>query len=325
LSDREKFSLKELCREIGVEFNGKDLKISGINTLKEAKDSEISFFHDKRYTSEISKTEAGAVLIADKFANLLPKGTVALITDEPYVKLALLSKLFCYKISTKGSHPKMGQNCDIDKRVRFGKDVSLGDNVTIMAGAYIGDYTTIGSDTIIYPNATIYHHTKIGDGCIIHAGVVIGADGFGFAPNREGEYIKIYQNGNVIIGNRVEIGANSTIDRAVFGSTIIEDGVKIDNLVQIGHNSIIGRNSVLSGQTGIAGSTILGRNVTMGGQSGTAGHLKIGDFAVIAGKGGVTKSLNGRKIYAGFPAIEHKLWLKLQAKLSMFIKQRDFN
>jgi UDP-3-O-[3-hydroxymyristoyl] glucosamine N-acyltransferase len=324
LSDKREFSLRELCREIGVEFSGDDLKISGVNTLKEANTNEVSFFHDKRYTSDIPKTKAGAVLIEEKFAKLLPKGVIPLITDEPYLKLALLSKFFRYKLETKTAHPKMGQNCDIDKRVRFGKGVTLGDNVVVMAGAYIGDYSTIGSNSIIYPNVTIYHHTIIGDDCILHAGCVIGADGFGFAPTKEGEYIKIYQNGNVIVGNRVEIGANSTIDRAVFGSTIIEDGVKIDNLVQIGHNSIIGKNSVLSGQTGIAGSTILGKNVTMGGQSGTAGHLKIGDFAVIAGKGGVTKSLKGKKIYAGFPAVEHKLWLRLQAKLSMLIKKRDF-
>ncbi len=320
MRDKREFSLRELCREIGVEFRGDDLKISGINTLKEAKDNEISFFHDKRYKSDISKTRARAVLIEDRFKNLLPEGTIALITDEPYLKLALLSKLFRYRVETKTAHPKMGQNCDIDKRVRFGKGVTLGDNVTIMAGAYIGDYSTIGSNSIIYPNVTIYHHTKIGSDCILHAGAVIGADGFGFAPTKDGEYIKIYQNGDVVVGDRVEIGANSTIDRAVFGSTTIEDGVKIDNLVQIGHNSIVGKNSVLSGQTGIAGSTTIGRNVTMGGQSGTAGHLEIGDFAVIAGKGGVTKSLKGGRVYAGFPAIDHKLWLKLQAKLSLLIK-----
>lgn len=320
MRDKREFSLRELCREIGVEFRGDDLKISGINTLKEAKDNEISFFHDKRYKSDISKTRARAVLIEDRFKNLLPEGTIALVTDEPYLKLALLSKLFRYRVETKTAHPKMGQNCDIDKRVRFGKGVTLGDNVTVMAGAYIGDYSTIGSNSIIYPNVTIYHHTKIGSDCILHAGAVIGADGFGFAPTKDGEYIKIYQNGDVVVGDRVEIGANSTIDRAVFGSTTIEDGVKIDNLVQIGHNSIVGENSVLSGQTGIAGSTTIGRNVTMGGQSGTAGHLEIGDFAVIAGKGGVTKSLKGGRVYAGFPAIDHKLWLKLQAKLSLLIK-----
>jgi len=183
LRDKREFSLRELCREIGVEFRGDDLKISGINTLKEAKDNEISFFHDKRYKSDISKTRARAVLIEDRFKDLLPEGTIALVTDEPYLKLALLSKLFRYRVETKTAHPKMGQNCDIDKRVRFGKGVTLGDNVTVMAGAYIGDYSTIGSNSIIYPNVTIYHHTKIGSDCILHAGAVIGADGFGFAPN----------------------------------------------------------------------------------------------------------------------------------------------
>jgi UDP-3-O-[3-hydroxymyristoyl] glucosamine N-acyltransferase len=219
----------------------------------------------------------------------------------------------------------MGKNCDIDKRVRFGKNVKLGDNVTIMAGAYIGDSVTIGSNTLIYPNVTLYHHTTIGSDCILHAGVVIGSDGYGFAHTKMGEHVKIYQNGNAIIEDEVEIGANSTIDRAVFGSTYIRKGTKIDNLVQVGHNCDIGEYSLMAGQAGLAGSTTTGRNVIFGGQSGTAGHLHIEAFTTIAGKSGVTKSLKGGRTYAGFPAIEHKNWLKLQAKISGLIKRKKLD
>jgi len=316
------YRLSDICKEIDIPFSGEDIQIEGLHTLSEASSSQISFFNDKRYKHELSNTKAGAVLIEEQYASLLPTTTVALITDEPYLKLALASKLFAHKIETKGGHPHMGKGCDIDKRVRFGKDVRLGDNVTIMAGAYIGDSVTIGSNTLIYPSVTLYHHTQIGSNCIIHAGAVIGSDGYGFAHTKMGEHIKIYQNGNTIIEDSVEIGANTTIDRAVFGSTYIRKGTKLDNLVQIGHNCDIGEHTLMAGQSGIAGSTKTGRNVIIGGQSAIAGHLTIGDFVTIAGKSGVTKSLKSGKIYAGFPAIEHKLWLRLQATISSLVKRK---
>jgi len=316
------YRLSDICKEIDIPFNGEDTDINGLHTLSEASSSQISFFNDRRYKHELPNTKAGAVLIEEQYASLLPTTTIALITDEPYLKLALASKLFAHKIETKGGHPHMGNGCDIDKRVRFGKDVSLGDNVTIMAGAYIGDNVTIGSNTLIYPTVTLYHHTQIGSNCILHAGVVIGSDGYGFAHTKMGEHIKIYQNGNAVIEDEVEIGANTTIDRAVFGSTYIRKGTKLDNLVQIGHNCDIGEHTLMAGQSGIAGSTKTGRNVIIGGQSATAGHLIIGDFVTIAGKSGVTKSLKSGKIYAGFPAIEHKLWLRLQATISSLVKRK---
>ena len=318
----KRYKLREIIREVDIDYSGDDIEIYGLQTLDSATPNHISFFNDKRYMDKLRDTKAGAVLIEEKYLNLLPKTTIALITDEPYLKLALISKLFAYKIATKGSHPEMGEGCDIDKRVRFGKNVKLGNGVIVMAGAYIGDEVEIGSNTIIYPNVTIYHHSKIGDNCILHAGSVIGSDGYGFAHTKDGKHIKIYQNGNVIIEDDVEIGANTTIDRAVFGSTYIRRGTKIDNLVQIGHNCDIGEHTLMAGQVGIAGSTSLGQNVIMGGQSGTVGHIHIGDFTTVAGKSGVTKSLKGGKTYAGFPAIEHKLWLKLQAKISSLIKKR---
>jgi UDP-3-O-[3-hydroxymyristoyl] glucosamine N-acyltransferase len=312
--------LSQICQAIGIEFNAQDLEISGLHTLIDADDTQISFFNDKKYENQLPITKAAAVLISQEYANLLPPSTVALITDEPYLKLALASKFFAHKISTKQDEPISGVGCDIDPQVRFGVGVRLGDDVTIMAGVYIGDNVTIGSGTLIYPNVTIYHHSKVGQNCIIHSGTVIGSDGYGFAHTKQGEHIKIYQNGNAIIEDNVEIGANCVIDRAVFGSTYIRQGSKLDNLIQIAHNCDVGEYSLMASQVGLAGSTTTGRNIVMGGQSGTAGHLHIGDFVTIAGKGGVTKSLPSGKTYAGFPAIDHKLWLKLQAKISMLVK-----
>jgi len=309
-----------IAKNIGIDYIGEDKNISGINTLLDAKEDEISFYNSSKYIDSLSETKASAVLIEEKYAHLLPSSTIALITDEPYLKLALASKLFAYKIVTKGGHPHLGDNCDIDKRIRFGKNVTIGENVTILAGCYIGDNVIIGSNTLLHSNVSVYYNSTIGKDCIIHSGTVIGSDGYGFAHTKDGEHIKIYQNGIAEIGDRVEIGANCTIDRAVFGKTIIRSGTKLDNLIQIGHNSDIGENNIMASQVGISGSTTLGRNVIMAGQSGTAGHISIGDFTTITARGGVTKSLDGNKIYGGFPAIEHKKWLKLQAKISSLLK-----
>lgn len=316
--------LSEICQEINLEFSDDhiDIEIDGLHTLSESTSSQISFFNNEKYMNQLTTTKAGAVFIDEKYVDLLPKSTIALVTNEAYLKLALTSKFFAHKIETKGGHPNMGEGCDIDKRVSFGKDVTLGDNVTVMAGAYIGDSSTIGSNTLIYPNVTIYHHTDIGDNCIVHAGAVIGSDGYGFAHTKQGEHIKIYQNGNCVIEDDVEIGANTTIDRAVFGTTYIRKGTKLDNLIQIGHNCDLGQHSLMAGQAGLSGSTTTGRNVIIGGQSGTAGHLHIGDFTTITGKSGVTKSLEGGKIYAGFPAIDRISWLKIQAKIAGLIKKK---
>ena len=315
------YKLSQIAENIQINFNGKDIEIDGIHTLSEASPTQISFFNTDKYKNELSNTKAGAVLIEEKYASLLPSTTIALITDEAYLKLAYISKLFAHKLETKGGHPAMGDGCDIDKRVRFGKNVTLGDNVTVLAGCYVGDNVTVGSDTLLHPNVTLYHGTKIGDRCIIHSGTVVGSDGYGFAHTKTGEHIKIYQNGNAILEDDVEVGSNCSIDRAVFGTTYIRRGTKLDNLIQIAHNCDIGEHTLCAAQTGIAGSTTLGRNVIMGGQSGSSGHLKIGDFAIIGGKCGVTKSLKGGKTYAGMPAMEIRLWLKIQAKIARLIKR----
>ncbi|MBU1669147.1 UDP-3-O-(3-hydroxymyristoyl)glucosamine N-acyltransferase [bacterium] len=315
--------LSQLCQKINLPFSGEDREIIGLHTLSEATSSQISFLNDKKYIDQLSSTQAGAVLVAKQYADLLPKTTIALVTDEAYLKLALASKFFAHQIKTETAHPSMGEGCDIDKRVRFGTGVTLGDNVTIMAGAYIGDNVSVGSNTLIYPNVTLYHHSVIGKKCIIHAGTVIGSDGYGFAHTKRGEHVKIYQNGNAVIEDDVEIGANCVVDRAVFGTTYIRKGSKLDNLIQIAHNCDVGAYALMASQVGLAGSTTTGRNIVMGGQSASAGHLHIGDFTTIAGKGGVTKSLEGGKTYAGFPAIEHRIWLRLQAKIASLVKVKN--
>ena len=314
------YQLSTITKSIGIDFQGEDITIDGIHTLSEATTTQLSFFNDSKYASQLSTTKAAAVLIDEKHASLLPEGTIALITDEAYLKLALASKFFAHKLESRGEMPKMGEGCDIDESVRFGKNVTLGDNVIILAGCYLGDNVVVGSGTLLHPNVTLYHHSKIGEACIIHSGTVIGCDGYGFAHTKLGEHVKIYQNGNVVVEDNVEIGANCAIDRAVFGTTYIRKGTKFDNLIQIAHNCDVGEHSLCAAQVGLAGSTTLGRNVVMGGQSATAGHLKVGDFTTIAGKGGVTKSLEGGKTYAGFPAIEHKMWLRMQAKIAGLLK-----
>ena len=316
------YKLSQITKDIGLDLQSNDIDIDGIHTLSEATPTQLSFFNSEKYLDQLPQTKAAAVLIEEKYAELLPSATVALITDEPYLKLALASKFFAHKLETKGGHPAMGEGCDIDKRVRFGKNVTLGDNVIILAGCYVGDNVTVGSGTLLHPNVTLYHHTEIGVECIIHSGTVIGCDGYGFAHTKMGEHVKIYQNGNAVVEDDVEIGANCTIDRAVFGTTYIRKGTKLDNLIQIAHNCDVGEHTLCAAQVGLAGSTTLGRNVVMGGQSGTAGHLKVGAFATIAGKGGVTKSLEGGKTYAGFPAIDHKMWLRMQAKMAGLLKRK---
>lgn len=322
--ERVELNLLDILKElhINVDNQHKNKFISGLNTLNDANESEISFLDNKKYLKDLKNTNAAAVLIKEEFSSLVPEGTVAIITDEPYLKLAYASKIFSPKlVEIDGVKPLVGDNCTIMENTYLGRNTVIGKNTTIMHGAYVGDNVHIGSNTVIYPNVIIYRDCLIGDNCIIHAGTTIGSDGFGFAHTKDGKHIKIYQNGNVVIEDDVEIGSNSVIDRAVFGTTLIKKGVKLDNLVQIAHNCVIGEYSIIVAQVGISGSTILGRNVVMGGQSGTAGHLEIAAFTTIAARGGVTKSLTqSGKTWAGFPLFEHRTWLKLQGKIAKLLK-----
>ena len=314
-------TLSDITKELDIDVNS-DISISGLNTLKDATSSEISFLENKKYLSQLKDTKAGAVFITSDFSSEVPDSTVALICDVPYEALAKASKLFApLVIETDGKSPLIGKDCTVMKNVHIGFNTNIGDNCTLMSGAFIGDNVTIGDNCTIYPNVTIYRDCIVGNDVMIHAGTVIGSDGFGFATTKTGQHIKIYQNGNVTIGNNVEIGSNCTIDRAAFASTVIEDLVRIDNLVHIAHNCKIGYGSILVTQTGISGSSILGEYVVMAGQSATTGHLEIAPYTTISGRGVVSKSITEpKKQWAGFPLMEHRTWLKLQGRIAKLLK-----
>jgi len=313
-------TLSILVRKLEICQNKKEFEIKGINTLVDATEDEISFFDNEKYLSSLKNTKAGAVFIKEEFVSYLPKDSSAIICENPYLSMANASKYFAKDLIRITEKRNIAKSAIIQDGVSIGNGVKIGEDVIILAGSFIGEDATIGKGSIIHPNVTIYNDTIIGENCIIHAGAVIGSDGFGYAHTNEGVCVKIHHNGKVILEDSVEIGANSTVDRAVFGKTLIKEGTKIDNLVQIGHNVEIGEHCIIVSQAGISGSTKLGRNVMMGGQSAAIGHIEIGDKAIIAARGGVTKSVKGGEIYSGYPLLKHKDWLRLQAKILKFFK-----
>ncbi|WP_261530355.1 UDP-3-O-(3-hydroxymyristoyl)glucosamine N-acyltransferase [Campylobacter lari] len=308
--------ISEIAKFLGIEYYGDDIEITALNSLNNASFTELSYCDGEKNSKKIASSGAGAILVSKEFENLVSKDCIKLVVDNPHLSFALLSKLFAKPlISSEKKKSKIAKSAKIMPNVYIGENVQIADHVVIMAGAYIGDNVSIGEYTIIHPNVVIYNDTKIGKKCHLLANCVIGSDGFGYAHTKNGEHYKIYHNGNVILEDFVEVGACTTIDRAVFESTIIKQGTKIDNLVQVGHNCEVGENCLIVAQSGISGSSILGKNVTMGGQSATSGHLEIGDFATIAARGGVTKNLEGARVYGGFPIMLQKDWLKFQAKI----------
>jgi len=316
------YELTELLQLIGVAYEGESITISALNTLTDASAFELSFLQNQKYIDQLKKTVAGAVLVTEDTAHYVPEGSIAVVVDDPYMTLALASKLFAPPLlDTAAPAPVIGEGTVIAEGANIANGAVIGKHCTIMPGAYIGRDARIGDHTIIHSNVSIYHECVVGSECIIHANTVIGSDGFGFATSKLGEHTKLYQNGHVVIEDDVELGAGVTIDRAVFGRTLIKKGVRMDNLIHIGHNCEIGEYSVLVAQSGIAGSTILGRNVVMGGQSATAGHLTIAPFTNFAARSGITKSIKeSGKTYGGFPLMEQKQWLKLQAKIARLLK-----
>ena len=297
-----------------------NITVTGMNTLKDAVEGEISFLSDSKYEKDLENTFASAVILPASKAYLLPKNVLALCSDEAYLAVAKLSKYFAKPLQSSDVPPVIGDNSTIYPTAHIENGARVGTGCTIMSGVYIGAEVVIGDNVLLYPNVSIYRDCIIGNNVMIHAGSVVGSDGFGYAHTKLGEHIKLYQNGNVVIEDDVEIGANTTIDCAVFGSTRIKQGCKIDNLIQIGHNCVVGEHSIMVSQSGLAGSTTLGRNVVMGGQSATAGHLTIAPFTTLAARSGVTKSITKGGVYSGFPLMEHKLWLKLQAKLAKILQ-----
>jgi UDP-3-O-[3-hydroxymyristoyl] glucosamine N-acyltransferase len=308
--------------KIGFDFDGKSIAISSMNTLSDAAENELSFLQNKNYINELAETKAGAVFVSPDMVEHVPETSIAVVVDEPYMALAKASELFAPALlDPNAAVAVVGEDTQIAEGANLARGAVVGKNCTIMPGAYIGRGAVIGDNTIIHPNVSVYHDCKIGSDCIIHANTVVGSDGFGFATTKMGTHVKLYQNGNVIIEDDVEIGAGVTVDRAVFGTTLIKEGVRMDNLIHIGHNCVIGEYSVLVAQSGVAGSTKLGRNVVVGGQSAFAGHLEVAPFTNFAARSGVTKSITeSGKTFGGFPLMEQKQWLKLQIKIARLLK-----
>lgn len=314
--------IQSIASLIGAEYKGENFEITAMNTLKDASRSELSFVANSKYIKDIQTSKAAAIIVDQKTQAFVPQGCVALVVENPYWEMAVISKYFAPPIEDESlPEPVIGEGSKISDKAEIAKGAVIGKNCTILAHVYIGSNTVVGDNTVIYPNVTVYRDCVIGSECRIHANTTIGSDGFGFATNARGEHKKIYQNGNVVIEDDVEIGSSTTVDRAVFGATRIKKGVRIDNLIQIGHNCEVGEYSVMVAQSGLAGSTKLGRSVVLGGQSAIAGHLEIAAFTTFAARSGVTKSITQSGLtYGGFPLMEHKLWLKLQAKLARLIK-----
>ncbi|MBW1901811.1 MAG: UDP-3-O-(3-hydroxymyristoyl)glucosamine N-acyltransferase [Deltaproteobacteria bacterium] len=308
--------LKKIAQKVGGKIIGDDrLMITGVNSLDAAESGEISFFADRRFKESLKKTEASAVIITEQ--SDLYDGPQMIVSNAALAFAKVIS-LFAPPVPR---HPGISERAVVHESSRIGKDVSIypmvyvgsdaviGDGTVLFPGVFVGDRVKIGSRSVIYPNVTILEDCLIGNDVMLHAGVVIGSDGFGYV--RDGSRsVKIPQIGIVQIDDHVEIGANSCIDRAALGRTWLKRGVKVDNLVQVAHNVVIGEDTVVVAQTGFSGSVNVGREVVIAGQVGIADHIDIGDGAIIGSKSGLAKSVLPGEILFGSPAIPHRLWLK---------------
>ena len=314
--------LSLIAKEIGITFHGDDKDITALNTLGDALRSELSFLDNAKYVDDLTNSQAAAVLVHPKQAELVPSNTTALITEEPYLMLAYVSKLFApAAFESEGEKSMIPVSSTIAPNVYIGFGATIGENVTIMPGSFIGDNTMIGDNTLIHPNVSIYRDCQVGKNCILHAGTAIGSDGFGFAHTKTGEHIKIYQNGNVVLQDNIEMGSNCSVDRAVFGSTLIKEGTKIDNLVHIGHNIEIGKGVIITGQCGFAGSSKIGDYCVFGAQGGVTGHVELAPQTTCYARTGVIASVTEPKqVLAGFPHMPYRQWLKMNVKTKALTK-----
>ncbi len=312
-------TLSKLAQLVDGEVIGDpELVIRGLAGLEDAGPDDITFLANPKYAGAVKSSRAGAIIVSPDWKDL-DKNLI--VCRDPYLAFAKIATFFsARKKSPLGVSPQ----AIVEDDVILGKDISIyplvfissgskiGDRTEIHPGTYIGEDVTLGCDCLIYPNVTILRGTVIGNRVIIHSGTVIGSDGFGYAPSPEG-YFKIPQNGIVQIDDDVEIGANCTIDRATFGKTWIKRGTKIDNLVQIAHNVVVGEHSALVSQVGISGSTKIGNQVILAGQVGVAGHLTIGDRVRVGAQSGIAHSVPPGRDVSGSPAIDHRTWLKCSA------------
>jgi UDP-3-O-[3-hydroxymyristoyl] glucosamine N-acyltransferase len=327
------FSAKDIAGLLNGEVEGNgNVMVSNISKIDQPISGTLTFLSNPAYTKYIYTTTASIVIVNKDFKADNELSCTLIRVDDAY---AALAKLLDFYVKLKPSKTGIEQPCSVSSSAILGENIyvgafayigdkaELGKNVKIYPHVYIGENVKIGNDTILYSGVKVYADCMIGSSCILHSGAVIGADGFGFAPNHGGPYTKIEQIGNVIIGNNVEIGANTTIDRATMGSTYLRDGVKLDNLIQIAHNDDIGENTVIAAQTAVAGSVIIEKNCVIGGQAAISGHLTIGEGSKIGPKSGIISSVKPNSVLLGTPASDYKTTMKIYSILRNLPQLRD--
>lgn len=317
------YKLSELVAKFGGRLVGDDISVTAIAPTDLATNNHITFLSDPKYKKALASCQASAIIIREEDATDL--NLPQIITDNPYYYFSLVSNLFNprRKLSSQIAQSaiidptsKIAANPAISHHVVIGANSSIGQNCQIFANVVIGDNVIIGDNITIYPNVTIYDKVTIGNDCVLHSGAIIGSDGFGNAQDAKRHYHRIPQIGGVVIGDRVEIGANTTVDCGTFEPTIIKDGARIDNLVQIAHNVTIGAHTGIASQVGIAGNTKIGNHVMLGGNAGIADHVEICDYTVIGASSNVGKNITKPGLYScGMTAMEYKEWAKAYVHL----------
>ena len=312
--------LSEIASRIGCRMESeKDLEIVRVAGIEEAGPGDLTFISNRKYFRHLKTTKATAIILAE---NVPPVEIPSLRTEDPYLAFAHALEIFHVPLrQDPGIHPtavihedvEIGPGASIGAYVVIGKGCRIGSGVTLFPNVVLYPGVRIGNEVLIHSRVTVREFCRVGNRVIIQNGAVIGSDGLGFAPTKDGGFYKIVQTGTVVIEDDVEIGANTTIDRAAVGNTVVRRGSKLDNLVQIGHGSYIGENCVLAAQAGLAGSTRLGRGVWVGGQAGFAGHLSVGDGAVITAQSGTSHDVPSKAVVSGSPAFDNRSWLRSAA------------
>jgi UDP-3-O-[3-hydroxymyristoyl] glucosamine N-acyltransferase len=307
-----KFTAQQIADILEGEVEGNpNVEVSKLSKIEEGENGSLTFLSNPKYNPYLYTTNASIAIVDKTFVPEKEISTTLIKVDNAYKSFSKLLEFYNEVKNNKqgreaphfiSDSAKIGDNEYIGAFSYIGENVVIGNNVKIYPNSYIGDNTTIGDDCVIFSGVKIYSETQIGNQCKIHSGCTIGSDGFGFAPNEKGEFKAIPQIGNVIIEDHVDIGSGSTIDRATLGSTIIRQGVKLDNQIQIAHNVEVGKNTVIAAQTGVAGSTKIGENCMIGGQVGIVGHLTIGNGVKIQAQSGITKNLKNNDVVQGTPA-----------------------
>jgi UDP-3-O-[3-hydroxymyristoyl] glucosamine N-acyltransferase len=308
-----KFKASQIAELLeGTIVGNEDAEVHKLSKIEEGEKGSLTFLANPKYTSYIYTTKASVCIVADDFESIQDLTTTLIKVKNPYESFSKLLEYYNQiKLNKSGIEDytsisdsvQLGQNVYVGTFSHIGDNVIIGDNVKIYPETYIGDNVSIGDNSIVFPGCKIYSETVIGKNCVIHGNAVIGADGFGFSPDESGVYKKVPQIGNVIIGDYVDVGAGTTIDRATLGSTIIMDGVKLDNQIQIAHNVEIGKHTAIAAQTGIAGSTKIGENCLIGGQVGIVGHITIGNRVKIQAQAGIGRNVKDDEVLQGSPAI----------------------